>query len=71
MQLQLVAVEVALGEGTEALQRAIALALQIYGEPLRWAITAVDSDRRVAQVEAVVIVAAAPLCQESGVGERG
>lgn len=55
MRLELVMVEVGLEDGAGKLQEAIAQALLAYGEPLRWAVTSVDGDRRVAQVEAVVI----------------
>ncbi|GAB4462420.1 MAG: hypothetical protein OHK0037_13290 [Elainellaceae cyanobacterium] len=48
-------VEVALEDGAGELQEAIAHALLAYGEPLRWAVTSLDGDRQVAQVEAVVI----------------
>lgn len=37
---------------------AIEQALAVYGDPLRWAITRVDTDRQVAIVEAVVVQAA-------------
>lgn len=56
MKLELVRVEVNLGSDLEELQRAIAQSLLPYGEPLRWAVTRVEGDRQVAQVEAVVIV---------------
>ncbi|MFQ3616242.1 MAG: hypothetical protein SNJ57_02050 [Cyanobacteriota bacterium] len=56
MRLELVMVEVGLGDDLGGLQRAIAQALVPYGEPLRWAVTRVESDRQWAQVEAVVIV---------------
>lgn len=36
------------------LQRSILAELGCYGEPLRWAIVAVDADRQKVQVEAVV-----------------
>lgn len=36
------------------LQRSILAELGQYGEPLRWAIVAVDSDRQKVQIEAVV-----------------
>ncbi|WP_448599836.1 hypothetical protein [Thermoleptolyngbya sp.] len=48
-------VEVNFGGDLAELQGAIAQALLPYGEPLRWAVTRVEGDRQVAQVEAVVI----------------
>lgn len=36
------------------LHRSIVTALQQWGEPLRWAIVAVDADRQKVQIEAVV-----------------
>jgi hypothetical protein len=36
------------------LQQAIATELEKRGEPLRWAITAIDPDSQTAQIEAVV-----------------
>lgn len=57
MLTQFVTVSVPLPPTPLALERAIAQALQADGEPLRWAITAVDTEQRVAVVEAVVTLA--------------
>ncbi|MDG2615333.1 hypothetical protein P7L53_03665 [Thermoleptolyngbya sichuanensis XZ-Cy5] len=64
MRLELVAIEVHLGDELGELQTAIAQALLAYGEPLRWAVTRVEGDsrsnpygnRQLAHVEAIVIV---------------
>lgn len=45
--------EVSLQSAAE-LHRSIAAALQQWGEPLRWAVVAVDADRQKVQIEAVV-----------------
>jgi hypothetical protein len=42
------------GAVASALQEKISQALAAYGTPLRWAITAIDRDRHVAFLEAVV-----------------
>jgi len=51
---QFVRLEVPWVADPRAMEGAIALALQVYGEPLRWAITAVDEARGIAVLEAVV-----------------
>lgn len=43
-----------------ALQQSILVELGHYGEPLRWAITAVDAERGKVQVEAVVTTTRLP-----------
>lgn len=40
----------------QQIEPSILQALRSYGEPLRWAITAVDEAQRTMQIEAVVIV---------------
>lgn len=47
-------VEVALQSSHDLLHRAILAELRQHGEPLRWAIVAVDDDRQTAAIEAVV-----------------
>jgi hypothetical protein len=42
---------------TDSLHRSILVELQRWGEPLRWAITAIDVESQKAQVEAVVTTA--------------
>ncbi|MBE9077733.1 hypothetical protein IQ241_10560 [Romeria aff. gracilis LEGE 07310] len=54
MHLQFVTIEVSLGPVAATLSQAIEAALRQRGEPLRWAVTAVDPGRQVARVEAVV-----------------
>lgn len=53
LKTELIHTEVDLAPPAE-LQRSILTHLQRWGEPLRWAITAVDSGQRKAQIEAVV-----------------
>jgi hypothetical protein len=57
MLTQFVSLTVPLHTSPAAMEKAIAQALQSYGEPLRWAITAVDADTQTAAIEAVVTVA--------------
>jgi hypothetical protein len=47
-------VEIALQASPQRWQEAIATELQKWGEPLRWAIVALDEERQVATLEAVV-----------------
>jgi hypothetical protein len=54
MMTRFVTVEVNLQPSPAETRRSILTELQKWGEPLRWAITAVNSDRQTAQVEAVV-----------------
>lgn len=56
MLTQFVSLTVPLQPSSAAMERAIAQTLQSYGEPLRWAITAVDADTQTAAIEAVVTV---------------
>lgn len=53
---QFVALEIERPDSVAALHGAIAQRLRAIGEPLRWAITAIDADRQVVRVEAVVTV---------------
>ncbi|WP_088893979.1 hypothetical protein [Leptolyngbya ohadii] len=54
MITRFVTLEVPLTEPAD-LQRSILATLEAQGEPLRWAITAVDHDRQAARIEAVVL----------------
>lgn len=54
MVTQLITLEIPFQGSVREMQRSIASALKKYGDPLRWAITAVDRDRQVVQLEAVV-----------------
>lgn len=49
--------EVALQSSTAALHQSILAKLQQWGEPLRWAVVAVDEERRTVAIEAVVTTA--------------
>jgi hypothetical protein len=53
--MQFVTFEVELQPTPGALQQLILTQLQVQGQPLRWAITAIAQDRRTATVEAVVM----------------
>jgi hypothetical protein len=57
MTTHFITAEIDLQETPVQLQQAIEAELQKRGEPLRWAVTRVDSDRQKAQVEAIVTVA--------------
>jgi hypothetical protein len=54
MTTHFITAEIDLQESPAQTHRAIAAELEKRGEPLRWAITAVDLDQQKAQVEAVV-----------------
>lgn len=56
MLTQFVQVEVPLQDNPVHLERAIAQALQTYGDPLRWAITSIDTVQKMAHIEAVVTI---------------
>jgi len=56
MATQFITVEIALPDSPAALRQAVLAELQTHGEPLRWAVTAVDSAGQLAQVEAIVIL---------------
>jgi hypothetical protein len=56
MTTHFITAEIDLQESPVQLQQEIEAELQKRGEPLRWAITGVDTDRQKAQVEAIVTV---------------
>jgi hypothetical protein len=56
MTTHFITAEIGLQESPAQLQQAIEEELQKRGEPLRWAVTNVDTDRQKAQVEAIVTV---------------
>lgn len=56
MTTHFITAEIDLQETPIQLQQEIEAELQKRGEPLRWSITRVDSDRQIAQVEAIVTV---------------
>ncbi|MFM7363798.1 MAG: hypothetical protein ACKO11_04720 [Cuspidothrix sp.] len=55
MTTHFITAEIELQETPTELEKAITEELQKQGEPLRWAITAVDEEEQTATVEAVVI----------------
>jgi hypothetical protein len=56
MKIESIEIEMDITDALGALDTAIEQKLQQWGEPLRWAITAVDRERNIAQIEAIVIV---------------
>lgn len=56
MTTHFITAEIDLQETPVQLQQEIEAELEKRGEPLRWAVTHVDTDRKIAQVEAIVIV---------------
>lgn len=56
MTTHFITAEIDLQETPVQLQQEIEAELQKRGEPLRWAVTRVDTDRKIAQVEAIVTV---------------
>ncbi len=55
MTIEPVEIEMDITAAPGELATAIELKLQEWGEPLRWAITAVDRETNIAQIEAIVI----------------
>lgn len=55
MTTHFITAEIDIQETPAQLQQAIEEELQKRGEPLRWAITEVDTDNQKAQVEAIVL----------------
>ncbi|WP_146138436.1 hypothetical protein [Chamaesiphon polymorphus] len=55
MKIQLVEIEMDITAAPGELAMAIESKLQEWGEPLRWAITAVDRETNIAQIEAIAI----------------
>jgi hypothetical protein len=64
MTTHFITAEIDLQESPTQLNHAIEAELNKRGEPLRWAITQVDSQQQTAQVEAVVTVSA-PMTNDS------
>lgn len=56
MMTYFLSAEIPLEESPLQLQQAIEAELQRWGEPLRWAITSVDNEAQIAQVEAIITV---------------
>jgi hypothetical protein len=55
MIIESIEIEMDITTATADLARSIELNLQQWGEPLRWAITAVDPATNIAKIEAIVI----------------
>jgi hypothetical protein len=55
MQIESIEIEMDIADARSTLDLAIETTLQEWGEPLRWAITAVDRDTNIAKIEAIVI----------------
>lgn len=60
MTTHFIAAEIDLQESPMKLKQVIEKTLQAQGEPLRWAVTSIDTVKQTAQVEAVVTVASSP-----------
>lgn len=56
MTTHFITAEIDLHQTPNQLHQAIEAELQKQGEPLRWAVTRVDTEEQTAQVEAIVIV---------------
>lgn len=54
MVTQFITVEIDLQRSPADLQRTIEAELQLYGDPLRWAVTSVDATAQKATIEAIV-----------------
>ena len=55
MTIESIEIEMDITAALGQLDRAIQVTLQQWGEPLRWAITAVDRETNIAQIEAIII----------------
>lgn len=55
MMIESIEIEMDITAASGDLARSIEVNLQKWGEPLRWAITAVDPETNIAQIEAIVI----------------
>jgi hypothetical protein len=55
MKIESIELEMDITEVIGSLDTAIETHLQKWGEPLRWAITSVDRETNIAQIEAIVI----------------
>ncbi len=55
MTIESIEIEMDITAALGQLDRAIETTLQQWGEPLRWAITAVDRETNIAQIEAIII----------------
>jgi hypothetical protein len=55
MNIESIEIEMDITEARAKLDLAIETTLQQWGEPLRWAITAVDRQTNIAKIEAIVI----------------
>jgi hypothetical protein len=55
MIIESIEIEMDITTARRELNTAIEVNLKQWGEPLRWAITAVDRERNIAQIEAIVI----------------
>ncbi|WP_373541879.1 hypothetical protein [Chamaesiphon sp.] len=55
MIIESIEIEIDINNVSGELDKAIEVALQQWGEPLRWAITTVDRETNIAQIEAIVI----------------
>ncbi len=63
MTTHFITAEIELQDTPQQLQQAIEAELAHHGQPLRWAVTRVNSETRQAQVEAIVTVGAAEVAQ--------
>jgi hypothetical protein len=55
MNIESIEIEMDITEAQATLDLAIEITLHQWGEPLRWAITAVDRHTNIAKIEAIVI----------------
>ena len=55
MTIESIEIEIDINNAIGNLNQVIETALQQWGEPLRWAITTVDRETKIARVEAIVI----------------
>jgi hypothetical protein len=55
MKIESIELEMDITDVLGTLNTAIETHIQKWGEPLRWAITSVDRDTNIAQIEAIVI----------------
>jgi hypothetical protein len=57
MIIKSIAIEIDINDALGKLNETIEITLHQWGEPLRWAITSIDPETKIAQIEAIVISA--------------
>ena len=67
MESNFISVELPLEDSPTQMEQAIEIALKQWGDPLRWAVMAVDASHQMVRVEAIVTQHTQPFVHTSGV----